>query len=299
MNLFDSQAMESGEKSTPEEGTEPITPPESSSELKSVSLDKLMGAAYLVGSATSVGRQRDHNEDALFTLTTNLIGDNTVSPFGLYIVADGMGGHQYGERASNTAIRAMSDYILSRVLPDFLGFQAEKSNASIVGLMNAGIKAGHQAIKRYAPGGGTTLTGMLFYDEEITICHIGDSRAYRISNNGMVQQLTTDHSVVRRLEELGQITPDEAAVHPQRNVLYRALGQTETIEAEMVSIPLEKDGYYLICSDGLWGSVGETEMMDIITSSESPQQASESLLNSANSAGGPDNISVIIVEVPG
>lgn len=299
MNLLNSQEMESGSKSTSGEGSEPITPPDSSSELKPVSLEKLMGAAYLVGSATSIGRQRDHNEDALFTLTTNLIGDNTVSPFGLYIVADGMGGHQYGERASNTAIRAMSDYILTRVLPDFLSFKAEKSNTSIVGLMEAGIKEGHQAIKRYAPGGGTTLTGMLFYDEEITICHIGDSRGYRISANGHVQQLTTDHSVVRRLEELGQITPDEAAVHPQRNVLYRALGQTETIEAEIVSIPLERDGYYLICSDGLWGSVGENKMVDIITSSGSPQQASEFLLKAANSAGGPDNISVIIVEVPG
>lgn len=285
--------------SVPEEGTEPISSPNHPPVSKSIPHEELKGAAYLVGSATSIGRQRDHNEDALFTLTTNLISDNTVSPFGLFIVADGMGGHQYGERASNVAVRAMSGHILAKVLPAFLGIQEEKLEVSIEDIMEAGIKAAHQEIMRHAPGGGTTLTGMLFYEQIITICHIGDSRAYRIDHHGQVQQLTTDHSVVRRLEELGQITSDEAAIHPQRNVLYRALGQTEYVEAEMVSVPIEKDGYYLICSDGLWDSVPDNEMVDIITASNSPQQASENLLIAANSAGGPDNISVIIIQLPG
>jgi protein phosphatase len=299
MNLFDRKDKDNSEGSIPEEGTEPITRPNlSPGEAKPVPVKAPKRASYHVGSASSIGILREHNEDALFTLTTNLISNNTSFPFGLYIIADGMGGHQYGERASNVAVRAMSDQILAKVLPQFLEMQSAQSNESIGEIMEAGVHSAHQAIGQHAPGGGTTLTGMLLLEEQITICHIGDSRAYKIDQQGQIQQLTTDHSVVRRLEELGQITPDEAAVHPQRNVLYRALGQSESVEAEIFSAPIQKGGYYLTCSDGLWGLVPENEMTAIIAASGSPQQASEKLLDAANAAGGPDNISVIIVELP-
>jgi serine/threonine protein phosphatase PrpC len=133
----------------------------------------------------------------------------------------------------------------------------------------------------------------------MTIAHIGDSRAYTIGSDGRTNVLTTDHSLVKRLEDLGQITSDEAAVHPQRNVLYRALGQAETIDTELIAAPLPKSGYLLLCSDGLWGVVSENEMVNIVLSAVSPQDACQSLLAAANTAGGPDNISVIIIEFPG
>lgn len=298
MSEFDKRDQGNIDRSTSEEATtQPSPKPEGSGTLGT---DKgQQGAAYQVGSASSIGMQRDLNEDALFTLTTNLISNNTNQPFGLYIVADGMGGHQHGERASNVAVRAMADQILEKVLPNFLESGTESSPASIPQIIEAGIRSAHKAIMQHAPGGGTTLTGMLMLDDQITICHIGDSRAYKIDQNGKMHQLTTDHSVVRRLEELGQITPDEAAVHPQRNVLYRALGQTESVDAEMISNPSQDGESYLICSDGLWGLVPDNKMTAVIRGSNSPQQASEELIELANAAGGPDNISVIIVKLPG
>jgi len=110
--------------------------------------------------------------------------------------------------------------------------------------------------------------------------------------------LTRDHSLVKRLVELGQITPEEAAIHPKRNVLYRALGQGEPFEPDVHSATAPNAGYLLICSDGLWGVVPETEMFRLITSAESPQQACQNLVIAANEAGGPDNITAILVRMP-
>lgn len=132
----------------------------------------------------------------------------------------------------------------------------------------------------------------------MTIAHIGDSRAYEIQPSGEMKLLTTDHSLVKRLEDLGQITSDEAASHPQRNVLYRALGQVESINAEVISSPVPKSGNLVICSDGLWGLVSDEEIAAMVLSTDSAQQASKNLVEAANAAGGPDNISVIVIRMP-
>jgi serine/threonine protein phosphatase PrpC len=131
----------------------------------------------------------------------------------------------------------------------------------------------------------------------MTIAHVGDSRAYHIDNGGEIRMLTRDHSLVRRLEEMGQITAEEAQIHPQRNVLYRALGQGEPFEPEIQSHRLPHNGYLLICSDGLWGVVGEQEISKIIKSDAPPQIMCQQMVNLANEAGGPDNISAILVRI--
>jgi len=105
-----------------------------------------------------------------------------------------------------------------------------------------------------------------------------------------------DHSLVRRLIELGQLTEEEAAVHPQRNVLYRALGQTEPFEPEINTMVLPHPGYLLICSDGLWGVVPEAEIFRIVMNAENPSLACHRLVEAANAAGGPDNISVVLLQ---
>jgi len=174
----------------------------------------------------------------------------------------------------------------------------EEREASIQELMEEGMHSAHQAILQQASGGGSTLTGLLIVQDQMTIAHIGDSRAYHIDPNGEIQVLTTDHSLVKRLQDLGQITSDEAAIHPQRNVLYRALGQAEPIDAEVISSPMPSSGYLMVCSDGLWGVVSDNEMVETITTADSPQEASQKLLEAANTAGGPDNISVIMIEIP-
>ena len=132
---------------------------------------------------------------------------------------------------------------------------------------------------------------------QMTIAHIGDSRAYSIFLDGRMQTLTRDHSLVKRLEELGQITSEEAAVHPQKSMLYRALGQGEPSDPDVFTASLPQPGYLLLCSDGLWNVVSDEEIFTIVTSSPNPQRACQNLVDAANAAGGPDNIVAVIVRM--
>jgi serine/threonine protein phosphatase PrpC len=254
---------------------------------------------YLIaGYAQSVGKQRDHNEDALFSLTTMLSSENAQIPFGLYIVADGMGGHQHGDIASATAVRAMAEYILRRLYLPLLDLAQVPPSEPLQEIMQNGLYEAHKIIPKYAPGGGTTMTAVLIMGAQITIAHVGDSRAYAVYADGHMQVLTRDHSLVKRLEELGQLTPEEAAQHPQRNVLYRALGQVEPFEPDITTFPLHHPGHVFICSDGLWGVVAEREIYRLITTNPMPEQACLKLVEAANAAGGPDNITAILVRMP-
>jgi PPM family protein phosphatase len=252
----------------------------------------------LAGFGQSNGKQRDHNEDALFVLTTILTGDNAQIPFGLYIVADGMGGHQHGDIASKTAVRAMASYILRKLYIPLLDLPQTIPGDPLQEIMQNGLLEAHKAIPKFAPGGGTTLTAVLIMGEQLTIAHVGDSRAYAVYTDGHMQVLTRDHSLVKRLEELGQLTPEEAAQHPQRNVLYRALGQAEPFEPDITTFPIHHPGYLFLCSDGLWGVVPEREIYRLITTSPTPQLACSKLVDAANAGGGPDNITAILVRMP-
>jgi serine/threonine protein phosphatase PrpC len=252
----------------------------------------------IVGCGHSVGLQREHNEDALFSLTTNLVAGETSIPFGLYIIADGMGGHQHGEIASGVAIRSMANYIIQKIYLSYLGLSTSHTEESIQEILQEGINQAHRSILKDAEGGGTTLTAALIMGDKLTITHVGDSRAYILKAETQPETITHDHSLVKRLVELGQITQDEAAMHPQRNVLYRALGQGEPFEPDIATFPLPKDSYLLLCSDGLWGVVPEDTLLDIVTSSPNPQVACQLLTDAANAAGGPDNISIILVHLP-
>lgn len=253
---------------------------------------------FVVGCGHSVGKLRDQNEDALFTLTTNLISDTTQLPFGLYIIADGMGGHQHGEVASGVSVRAMANYVVRKLYMQLFGLSNETTDESLQEIMQSGALEAHRSILRDAQGGGTTLTAALLLGNQMTLVHIGDSRAYLIYSDGKMQAITHDHTLVKRLEELGHITSEEAASHPQRNVLYRALGQGEPSDPDISTVQIPKSGYLLICSDGLWGVVSEGEIFNIIATSADPQQACQLLIEAANLAGGPDNISVIVVRMP-
>ena len=253
---------------------------------------------HTIGIGSSIGLQREHNEDALFAMTTHVVSNNISLPVGLYIVADGMGGHLHGEKASEVAVYAMASSVLTNIFSFPISKQNEHSEDSIETIMERGMHSAHQAILKQAPGGGSTLTGLLILQDQMTIAHIGDSRAYQIDLEGNAQVLTTDHSLVKRLQDLGQITSDEAAIHPQRNVLYRALGQAEPLDTELITSSVPSSGFLMLCSDGLWGVVSDNEIVKIITSGVSPQEASRKLLDSANSSGGPDNISVVIVGIP-
>lgn len=252
----------------------------------------------IVGSAISVGKTRDHNEDSLFSLTANLASNGVSTLMGIYIVADGMGGHQNGEAASEAATRAMSTHLVKKIFHPHFRVDPEIPQESLQEIMQEGVKAAQKAVITNAPGGGTTLTAILILDNRMTIAHVGDSRAYAIYLDGRITPLTRDHSFVKRLEELGQITAEEAEVHPQRNVLIRALGQSDPFEPDIMTSPLPKPGYVLVCSDGLWGVVGEKELYDIVAESINPQKACQKMVDAANAAGGPDNITALLVRMP-
>lgn len=279
--------------------TQPLDPDSDvPSQVPGVIQDQLEPPQLLAGVGQSVGKQRDHNEDALFALTTTMVSDTSKIPFGFYIVADGMGGHKHGEMASGIAVRAMAGHVIRKLYTPLFSLPATSPDESLQEIMQEGVQIAHQAIIKQTPGGGTTLTAVLILGDQLTIAHVGDSRAYVIKPDRSMEILTRDHSLVKRLEELGQITPEEAAVHPQRNVLYRALGQGETFDAEISTTSLPRQGDLLICSDGLWGVISENEIFDIITSTPSPEIACQNLVSAANVAGGPDNITAILVRLP-
>lgn len=251
----------------------------------------------VVGLGQSVGKQRDVNEDSLFSFSSTLASNSSQVPFGLYIIADGMGGHQHGEIASEMAIRVMADYILRRLFIPLMNPNTSAPKDSLQEIMKNGAQEAHKAILSNAPDGGTTLTACLIIGKQLTIAHVGDSRAYIADLNGKLDVLTRDHSVVRRLEEMGQITAEEAQSHPQKNVLYRALGQGEPVDPEILTQRLPPSGYILICSDGLWGVVPENHISAVLSTQATPPMLAQQLVNMANDAGGPDNISVILVRV--
>jgi serine/threonine protein phosphatase PrpC len=254
---------------------------------------------FLVASGQSVGLQRELNEDCLFTISTSIAGNTGNLPFGLFIVADGMGGHQFGEVASNTAIRSISSFVMRKIHNSMFGFPGQPLDEPLQEILQDAIMEAQRAVLKEAPGSGTTVTAALALGQQLTIAHVGDSRGYMLYNEQRMDSITRDHSLVRRLEELGQITSSEAAVHPQRNVLYRAVGQGEALEADVVTTPFPIGGYLMLCSDGLWGLVSDDDMRRIVYNAPNIQRACQDLVAAANAAGGPDNISVILAQLLG
>ena len=264
-------------------------------EMPASSGPRLEPQQLMFGCAQSIGKQRDHNEDCVFSLSIAVGGETSSFPLGLFIVADGMGGHQYGEVASAAAARTLAGYILKYFHP-YLVNPSSGMDESIQEIMRSAINEAQRAVTQAAPGSGTTLTAALVLGQQVTIGHVGDSRAYSILRGGG-EALTRDHSLVKRLEELGQISSAEAAVHPQRNVLYRALGQGEVLEPDIFTAPFPQAGSMLLCSDGLWSVLSEATIFNLVANGKDLQSTCQTLVAAANEAGGPDNISVILVQL--
>ena len=253
----------------------------------------------VAASGQSVGKQREINEDSLLAVTATLAGNSGSLPFGVYIVADGMGGHQYGEVASNVAIRTVGGHIMNKFQPYLFGIKPASPDESLQEIMQAAVKDAQKIIQSEAPSSGTTLTAALVLGQQVTIAHVGDSRAYNIHPDGRTEVITRDHSLVKRLEELGHISEDEAENYPHRNVLYRALGQGEILEPDIFTVAFPQTGYLMLCSDGLWGVVGDQDIYRMINEAPNLQRACQNLVEAANTAGGPDNISVVIAQMIG
>jgi serine/threonine protein phosphatase PrpC len=253
----------------------------------------------LTGMAQHVGRVRTHNEDVLLAFTGELAGLESMPHFGLFVVADGMGGHALGEVASGIAARTVAREALAAIVPFLLAnLDSDAERPSLQEIMEQAMNAANQAVFAGVPeGGGTTLTCALLIGEQVVMSHVGDSRAYLITADSF-EQLTRDHSLVQRLQELGQLSAAEAAVHPQRNVLYRAVGQGDGLEVDVESHRLPPGGSLLLCSDGLWGLVPNDRIQTLVRQAPNLQAACEALVAAANAAGGPDNITAVMVQLP-
>lgn len=251
----------------------------------------------IVGAARDVGRAREKNEDSMFFHVSLIDAGQTSLPFGMFIVADGMGGHRYGDAASEAAVRTMGNHIFGKLYESIYATNPQAPSESLQEIMKEGVRKAHASVVDNAPGGGTTLTAVISLGSQMTIAHVGDSRAYAVYLDGRMQVLTRDHSLVKRLEELGQITSDEAAVHPQKSMLYRALGQGDAPEPDVFSASMPHPGYVMVCSDGLWGVIPQDRIFEVISDAPSPQRACQTLVDMANAAGGPDNITVILVRL--
>jgi serine/threonine protein phosphatase PrpC len=251
-----------------------------------------------VGWSTDIGRQRKHNEDAVLVVEASQEGDNALPTFGLFVLADGMGGHQAGEVASALAARITARHIVQQVYLTALSQQGHSADQpSLKEVLIEAVNLANAAVAAAVPGGGTTLICTLMLGPQAYVANVGDSRAYLVSRESM-EQITRDHSLVDRLVEMGQLTAAEATNHPQKNVLYRAVGQGGVLEVDTFVHGVPPDHFLLLCSDGLWGMVNDEEMLRIVNEAPSPQAACDALVVAANGAGGSDNVSAILVRPP-
>ncbi|HMQ51428.1 MAG TPA: protein phosphatase 2C domain-containing protein [Anaerolineae bacterium] len=240
---------------------------------------------------TDTGIVRDHNEDAfILPIETGL--SNLETQGYLYIVADGMGGHQKGEVASNTTIDAVSAAYYAKIQP----LPTNDPEKTIINTLADAIQEANFKVLEATQGGGTTIVAAVLYDNLLVIMNVGDSRAYLL-RHGELQLLSRDPSLVSRLVEMGRISPEEALTHPRRNVLYQALGQGGDLEIHTAIVEIELDDIIILCSDGLWGEISESAIQDVLLEVSNPAAALQRLIELANESGGLDNITAVIITV--
>jgi protein phosphatase len=253
---------------------------------------------FRLGRRTDVGMQRQLNEDSM--LTVELVWNNRSQsqPVNVSVVADGMGGHAAGEVASGLAIQAIAREASRGLLVPTTGAGGDipAYEAWLKEAVQAANTAVHERVRASGNDMGTTIVAALVVADVAHVAHVGDSRAYRV-NAQAIEQITVDHSLVERLVATGQITREEAKYHPQRNVIYRTIGDKAKVEVDMHQVQLRPGDRLLLCSDGLSGMVDDEEIQRLVLLHEAPQAACDALVQAANAAGGDDNVTAIIVEV--
>lgn len=235
-------------------------------------------------SKIDIGRVRSSNQDAYFT---GELSDGAA----FVVVCDGMGGANAGNIASETAVKGISEYILKsyRTAMDTVDIEKLLINA----ISSANIEIYDMALKKPELSGmGTTAVVAIIKDDNAVIAHVGDSRAYIISDN--IKQITRDHSVVQNLVESGKLTQSEAKVHPRKNVITRALGAEENVIADANLVNINEGQSLLVCTDGLSNFVEAADILNIFKQNKI-ENVVELLVDAANQNGGGDNIAVVTV----
>ena len=246
---------------------------------------------------TDRGLLRDHNEDAF--LANEQVG--------LFLVADGMGGLSKGDMASKIAVETIQHFVKESRLEDItwpikpLKEYSLEENRLLAAISLANWNIYNEALKDPVNRGmGTTLAGFLLDGDQLVIANIGDSRIYRISKN-RIQQITDDHSLVMEEVRKGNMTPEEARIHPHKHVINRALGITDSTQADICTRTPVAEELYLVCSDGLSDMITDQEILSIVqrTAEKSLQEAGEALVETAKKHGGRDNITAVLVSFHG
>jgi PPM family protein phosphatase len=256
---------------------------------------------FQIGARSDVGRVRARNEDSCFVGPLSApAGEEAL----LCLVADGMGGARAGAEASRIAVETVRQQIEQALAANW-----PSDDAGWRALLREAASSANNRVYRQARasseqrGMGTTLTAVIISGDRAQIAQVGDSRAYLFNRNGLAAdgttsaQLTHDHSLVARLVDIGQITPEEARSHPQKHMLYRSLGTDPSIDVDTYSQALQAGDVLLVCSDGLTNNVEDEELARIVLETGDPDQAAARLVALANERGGRDNISAIVVQV--
>jgi len=274
---------------------------ELAADLEAMSEDRqqLQSVALWAGRLSHVGQVRELNEDSLLTLELSRVRQSISTPVGLYVVADGMGGHQGGEVASAVCIQSIAQQILKTVLAPALSQEPLDGDVLETVLREAvqvANKQIHDQRRSMGTDMGTTVVMALVVGDRAYVANVGDSRAYLVDSRS-IKQITVDHSLIQRLIDLGQLTPEGAKTHPQRSAIYRVLGDKPAVDVDTFVQPLRPGQRLLLCSDGLSGMLEDDRIQQIVVTTPDPQTACTALVEAANGAGGGDNVTVIVVQL--
>ena len=242
------------------------------------------------GMLSDIGRKRKIDEDAIMAAKVSANANSESSVCHILAVADGMGGHAKGEEASKIALNAISRTAISRI----------HDGVPLTNLLEEGIKNANSDILEHieknpqSQGMGTTAVCAIVKDDKVHLANIGDSRAYVISADE-IRRVTKDHSYVQMLIDEGKITEKQAQNHPKKNIITQAIGAGPTAEPDMMQLKLAKDEHLLLCCDGVMAHLSDDDIQNSVIKHADPQEACQSIIDTANERGGTDNISVVLL----
>jgi serine/threonine protein phosphatase PrpC len=266
------------------------------------------GVCLLAASASDAGdvRRSEPNEDSTLVLQLQRVHESLSTAVGVFIVADGLGGHDNGQQASRMAINTIAERLVRQVLLDPLAHEQAGEAAkpmvedSLVTLLEGAVEDANAALyhanQRDKTDMGSTITGFMVVEDHAYILNVGDSRTYML-RDGKLYRLTNDHSLVSQMVAGGLIEPDDVYTHPQRSQIFRSLGDKLNLQVDIFKQQILPADILLSCSDGLWEMVRDPQITELLTNAPDPHSACTQLIEAANKNGGEDNVSAIVVMV--